>query len=111
MTEVKQVDICIFVASVSLAHGNLDFEMPVRPSIGNTRVSLKIYEYGVQRESRTEYKICSEKKKRSVLNWERTLEAVIMDEVTQEIRSIGKRGGLRLESDVFSLVPLKGLSC
>lgn len=34
-----------------------------------------------------------------------------MDEVTQEIRSIGKRGGLRLESDVFSLVPLKGLSC
>lgn len=63
ITEVKQVDICIFVASVSLAHGNLDFEMPVRPSIGNTRVSLKIYEYGVQRESRTEYKICSEKKK------------------------------------------------
>lgn len=52
------MDVCLSVASCPLGHGKLEFEMLVGPFIGNITVSLRIYDYGVQRESRTGYQIC-----------------------------------------------------
>lgn len=49
---------CLSVASFPLGHGKLEFEMLVGLYIGNIPVSLRIYEYGVQRESGTGYQIC-----------------------------------------------------